>query len=138
MELEELEKTIDLCNLCFDEHTTYEEARTSYLKHRNDPNGIYLIGILNDEVIAHLKMTIIETMYGPMATYAILNHVCVNPKYRRHHIATHLLNVAFKIAKDRGCNAVELWSKNFREAAHKCYLNYGFEVMDAKFFTKEV
>ncbi|MCM1052635.1 MAG: GNAT family N-acetyltransferase [Ruminococcus sp.] len=138
LELEELEKTIDLCNLCFNENTDYEYAKEVFLETRNDPNSIYINGICDGEVIAHAKITIIKTMYKPMETYAILNHVCVNPNLRRHHIATHLLDVMFKICKDRGCNKVELWSMNFREAAHACYKRYGFKLEEAGFFSKEV
>ena len=42
------------------------------------------------------------------------------------------------LAKEHNCKCVELWSKNFRKAAHGLYHNYGFEVMDAKFFTKNI
>ncbi len=138
LDLEELEKTIDLCNLCFNENTEYEYAKKVYLETRNDPNNIYINGICNGEVIAHAKITIIKTMYKPMATYAILNHVCVRPDYRRHHIATHLLDVVFKVCKDNNCNKVELWSMNFRIAAHSCYKRYGFKLEEAGFFSKEV
>ncbi len=138
MDLNDLEKTIDLCNLCFDETTDYEYAKQVFLENQNDANSIYINGVINGEVIAHAKLTLIRTIYKPMRTFGILNHVCVHPSYRRHHIATYLLNVLFDTAKRRGCSDIELWSKNFRTAAHSCYHDYGFEVMDAKFFTKEV
>ena len=73
-----------------------------------------------------------------MNTYAILNHVCVKPELRREHIGTKMLDECFKIAKSHNCKCVELWSKNFREAAHGLYHSYDFEVMDAKFFTKDI
>lgn len=138
LDLEELESTINLCNVCFNDTTDYEYAKNVYLETKNDPNNIYINGICNGEVIAHTKITIIKTMYKPMATYAILNHVCVKPEYRRHHIATHLLDVAFKVCKDRGCNKVELWSMNFRNDAHSFYKRYGFKIEEAGFFAKEV
>lgn len=138
LELEDLKSTIDLCNLCFNETTEYEYAKKVFLETRNDPNNIYINGIINGEVVAHAKMTIIKTMYKPMATYAILNHVCVNPNFRRHGLATHLLDVLFKVAKDNNCECIELWSKNFRTAAHSCYKRYGFELEETGFFSKEV
>lgn len=138
MDLDDLEGTIKLCNECFDETTDIDYARKVYLETRNDPNNIYINGVYNGEVIAHAKMTIIKTIYKPMETYAILNHVCVKPEYRRHHLATHLLDIMFKLAKDAGCIDVELWSKNFRIAAHSCYKKYGFELVEAGFFSKEV
>lgn len=136
--LEDIEGIIKLCNECFNENTSLEYAKKIYLENANDPNQIYLIGVLNNEVIAHTKINVIPTIYEDMNTYAILNHVCVKPEFRRSHIGTMMLDECFKIAKEHHCKCVELWSKNFRVAAHGLYHNYGFDVMDAKFFTKDV
>jgi len=138
LELEDLKSTIDLCNLCFDEETDYEYAKQVYLETKDDPNNIYINGIYNGEVIAHTKLTIIKTMYKPMATYALINHLCVKPEFRRHHLASHLLDAVFQVAKDYNCVEVSLWSKNFRVPAHSCYKKYGFELLEAGFFTKKV
>jgi len=138
MDLNDLEQTIKLCNECFGETTDLEYARKVYLETNGDPNNIYINGVYNGEVIAHAKMTVIRTIYKPMATYAILNHVCVKPEYRRHHLATYMLDVLFKLAKERNCEVIELWSKNHRIPAHSCYKKYGFELVEAGFFSKEV
>ena len=135
---EDVEKIINLCNLCFDENTSLEYARRIWKETENDPNQIYLVGELNGEVVAHTKITVIPTIYENMNTYAILNHVCVNPQYRRHNIATRMLDECVKICKEKKCVGMELWSRNFRQAAHACYKNYGFVVDDAKFFIKEI
>lgn len=138
LELEDLESTIKLCNECFEESTPLEYAKEEFLKTKGDPNNIYINAIYNGEVIAHTKLTIIRTIYQPMATYGLINHLCVKPEFRRHHIASHLLDVVFKVAKGQGCVEVSLWSKNFRTAAHSCYKRYGFEMLEAGFFTKKV
>ena len=134
----DLEKIVNLCNLCFNEKTSMEYATRIYDQTKNDPNQIYLIGCIEDEVIAHTKITVIPTIYEKMNTYAILNHVCVHPKYRRHNIATEMLIACEKVAKKRNCVALELWSNNSRAAAHACYKHFGFIVNDAKFFSKDI
>ena len=136
--LEDVEGIIELCNECFNENTSLEYAQKIYKENENDPNQIYIIGIINYKIIAHAKINIIPTIYEDMNTYAILNHVCVKPELRREHIGTKMLDECFKIAHDHKCKCVELWSKNFRQAAHGLYHKYGFEVMDAKFFTRDV
>ena len=136
--LDDVEEIIDLCNECFNENTSYEYAKESFKKTMNDENQIYVNGYMDDKLIAHMKVTIIPTMYEGMETYAILNHVCVKEEYRRHNIATHMLDYVKEIAKEKDCIALELWSKNFRVPAHACYKNYGFEVVDAKFFSKSI
>lgn len=129
---------INLTNLCFDEQTPVEYAQKVWEQTEGDPNQIYLNGYLGDELVAHAKITIIPTIYEEMNTYAILNHVCVKPDKRRHHLGTKLLDETFAICKERQVKTVELWSKNFRTAAHALYKKYGFEVVDAKFFAKEI
>lgn len=135
---EDIEGIIKLCDECFNETTSLEYARKLWKENEHDKNQIYVVGIKDGDIIAHTKINIIPTIYEDMNTYAILNHVCVKPEYRREHIGTKLLDECFKIAKDNNCKCIELWSKNFREAAHGLYHKYGFEVMDAKFFTKNV
>ncbi len=138
MNEDDLCKVIDLCNLCFDENTSIEYAKNIYEKTKNDPNQIYVLGEMNGEIVAHLKITIIPTIYEHMNTYAILNHVCVKPEYRRHRLATKMLKYTEEICKEKNCVCMELWSKNFRTAAHACYKDYGFIIEDAPFFSKKV
>lgn len=136
--LEDIEEIIALCNECFNENTNLDYAKEMFKKTENDENQIYLVGIVDEKIIAHTKITIIPTIYEPMKTYSILNHVCVKPEYRRQNIATLMLEVCEKISKEKNCVDMELWSKNFRVPAQSCYLKYGFIVEDAKFFSKDI
>jgi len=136
--IEDVEGIVNLCNECFNEQTSLEYARNMFLKTKDDENQIYIIGLVDGKIVAHTKITIIPTIYEKMNTYAILNHVCVNPAYRRHNLASKMLVECEKIAKERGCVVTELWSMNFREAAHACYKHFGFQVEDAKFFSKKI
>ena len=135
---EDIEEIIALCDLCFNEKTSLAYAKKLFEETKEDKNQIYLIGIADNKIIAHSKITIIPTIYEKMNTYAILNHVCVHPDYRRHNIATQMLDECTRICKENNCVKIELWSMNFREAAHACYINYGFQIDDAKFFSKEI
>lgn len=130
----DIEPTIELCDLCFDEKTPLQYAKSHFEKSASDPSVVYLIGLIDDSIVAHLRIQMIDTMYEDMGKYAMINHVCVHPDYRRHHLASKLLDETVKICRDRGCKTINLWSKNKRIAAHACYNNYGFEVEDAKFF----
>lgn len=134
----DIEKIVDLCNECFFEETPYDYAKEVYEKTKDDENQIYLIGELDGNIIAHAKITVIPTIFEKMNTYAILNHVCVKPEYRRHNIATQMLKECERISKERNCIEMKLWSMNFRQPAHACYKHYGFDVNDAKFFSKTI
>lgn len=138
MDFSELPRTVNLCNLCFEEETKIEDAEKIYKAQKNDENHIYLIGILNGEVVANLKITIIETIYRGLGTYAMLNHICVHPDYRRQKIGTNLVEEAYKICKRRNVKAVSLWSLNHRSIAHQFYKKLGFTSDEAKFFIKNI
>lgn len=133
----DIENIINLCNECFFENTDPVKALEIF-KNTHDDKNIYLVGEVDGKIVAHAKITIIPTMYEPMGTYAILNHVCVKPEYRRQKIATKMLDEITKICIDKKCNKIELWSNNVRKAAHACYRNYGFGLDDAGFFSKKI
>lgn len=160
----DLEEVVALCNECFEEETPVEYARKVWEANAATIVGagvsadraevgadgagatdvasraaqIYVVGVQNGMIVAHALVNVIPTVYAEMGSYAILNHVCVKPDARRGGIGTGLLDYCFALARERGCKKVELWSKNFRVAAHGLYHKYGFEVLDAKFFEKEV
>ncbi len=134
----DVESIVNLCNFVFEEKTSLEYAKKIFEETKDNPNDIYLIGQMQDQVVAHAKITIIKTMYEDMNTYAILNHVCVHPQFRRHNIATKMLDEVTKICKKNNCKTIELWSMNFRKAAHACYQHYGFIKKNAGFFSKTI
>lgn len=138
MTKKDLSEVISLCNEVFNEETSLEYAKKIYKKYKKDPNQIYILGEVDGKIVAHLKITVIQTIYEKMNIYAILNHVGVKEEYRRHGIATKMLDEAFRICKEHNCVKVELWSNNVRTAAHACYYNYGFELDDAGFFSMSV
>ncbi len=74
---QEIEEVIALCDEVFQEHTDLDYARRMYNETKEDPNQIYLVGKIDGKIVAHLKATIIPTIYEEMNTYAILNHVCM-------------------------------------------------------------
>lgn len=136
--MEDLEGLIGLCNECFSENTSIEYAKEVFLQNQKDPNTIYLIGIMEGKIIAHTRISIVRTMFSDMNTFSILNHVCVKPEYRRHNLATKMLEIVEQICLDQGCKAMKLWSNNIRVPAHKCYKKFGFVLEEAGFFSKKI
>lgn len=136
--IDDIAEIIALCNEIFEENTDVEEAKKIFLKTKMDPNQIYFVGIYQNEIVAHVKLTIVPTMYKDMNTYAIINHFCVKSGDRRQKIATHFLKEIEKIALENNCTSIKLWSNNFRQAAHACYYKNGFLLNDAGFFSKNI
>jgi len=136
--LDDLREVIELCNEIFGEETSIEYATQVFNDTKDDSNQIYINGIVDGKIVAHTKLTIIPTMYQPMSTYAIVNHFGVKKEYRRHHIATKMLDEVVRRCNEMSCNSIKLWSRNFRKDAHGLYHNYGFELSDAGFFQKDI
>lgn len=132
--LEDVDKIVDLCNDCFGDNTNKKAARAIFEKTKNDPNVIHVIGEIEGVIVAHTRIQIVETMFKGMETFAILNHVCVSGHYRRHNIASKMLEIIKKVCKDKNCISIKLWSMNFREAAHACYQKFGFKKEECGFF----
>lgn len=134
----DVEGIVNLCNECFEEATDINLAKKLFLQESSDKNQLYIVGKLNNEIIAHTKITIIPTIFKKMGTYAILNHVCVKNEYRRHNIATKMLDIVEKICIQKNCKSIKLWSLNSRIPAHALYKKYGFKIDDASFFSKDI
>ena len=99
--LDDIESIIKLCNECFNEDTNIDYAKKMYIETEKDPNQIYLVGEIDGNIIAHAKITVVPTIYEKMNTYSILNHLCVKPEYRRHYIATKMLEECEKICNEK-------------------------------------
>lgn len=136
--IDDVEAIIELCNECFNENTSLDYAKRVFIQTENDENQIYLVGVVDNRIVAHAKITVIPTIYEKMNCYSILNHVCVKPEFRRHNLATKMLIECERISKEKNCVAMELWSMNYRQAAHECYKRYGFNLKEAGFFSKKI
>ncbi len=134
----DLESIIRLCNECFQEETSMEYATKIFKETEHNDDHLYLIGEVDGKIVAHSKITVIKTIYEKMNIYAILNHVCVKPEYRRGGIATKMLDEITRLCLERNVKTLELWSNNVRIPAHACYLAYGFHLDDAGFFSKNI
>lgn len=128
---------VELCNEVFEEDTDYDEALRLFNEY-NDRNQIYIIGEYDGKVIAHTRINVVPTIFKDMNTFAILNHVCVKPEYRKHKIATKMLEVVREVCKNHDCTSMKLWSRNFRVPAHTCYKKFGFIADDATFFSMDI
>ena len=136
--IDDVEGIIKLCNECFLENSDVEYAKKVFNSTVNDPNQFYLIGTLDDEIVAHAKLTIVPTMYEEMNTYSIINHFCVKETHRRKNTGTKMIKELEAISLEYNCKTIKLWSNNYRNAAHACYLKNGFVINDASFFSKAI
>ena len=62
--LDDVNDIIKLCNESFNENTDVEYAKKIFEETMNDKNQIYIVGIMDGKIIAHSKITVIQTIYG--------------------------------------------------------------------------
>ena len=136
--IDDVYNIVDLCNRCFNENTDRLKAKEIFEKTMNDKNNIYLIGEFDGKIISHTKITIVRTMFENIDSYALLNHVCVDPDYRRYNVATYMLDEIKRICINFKCNYIRLWSRIDREEAQSFYRKYGFTSDGLNFFSMEL
>ena len=135
---EDIEALVQLCNEVFLEDTKVEDAKKNFFYTQHNDNVFYLVGYVDDVLVAHAMITFVPTIFAQFGMYAILNHVCVSEKYRRHNIAMKMLDKIEQLCLEKGCSTIKLWSRNFRAPAHVCYQKFGFQKVDAQFFSKKI
>ena len=131
---------IDLCNESFNENTSVEYAMQAFEQSKNNPCDIYIVGVNeeNGEIVSHVKVTIVTTMFEGMGNFGLCNHVCVKPTYRGQKICASMIDYVRMVCAARYCGSIRLWSSNFREAAHRSYINNGFEPQDVTVFFSDL
>lgn len=91
----------------------------------NDFDRVKFIVIINDDkIVGHLSYEIKEKR-GRKKFY--IDELVVKKEFRSQGLGKELLNEGMKIAKEEGCNKLELNCWLFNEDALRFYDSYGFE-----------
>ena len=110
--------------------------RSIFLKQLNNPNRVFLIAKHEGVVVGFISMFIRdEFIYQGKA--GTLDEFIVKHGLRGQNIGTRLLRNAARIAKSKGCKAIELPSGFRRKRAHRFYEKRGFQKTDY-FFRKTI
>lgn len=96
----------------------------------------YFCGEAQGDLIAFCAMTLKNSIKreGPLT---LIDELVVDSRARGLGLGEIMLNHAIEWARDRGCTVIELESGNQREAAHRFYLNRGFD-QTALFFSRRI
>ena len=102
-----------------------------------DENAKEFVCTIDDKVVGYfyifLKKDIIKNIL-----VGDIEYVCVDSNYRGQGIGGKMMDYAQRYAKANGIVRFDLTSGNQRIAAHKLYLNHGFEKRDTTVFKKEI
>lgn len=92
-----------------------------------DNNSILLVACDGDKVIGNLQITFTQYLSYMGSMRATIENVRVIEDRRNKGIGTQLMNYAISLAKEKGCNIVQLTSNKVRKDAHRFYKRLGFE-----------
>lgn len=110
----------------------FAEAR--FRKLLADPDEYIIVAEKDGVISGFFSMHIIPMIAHP-SDFARLSYLCVDENLRSSGIGKILLKKCEEIARERGCNRVELHSNIRRESAHRFYLRENYT--DApKYFVK--
>ena len=93
----------------------------------NDKNSILLVICDGENVIGNLQITFTQYLSYMGSMRATIEKVRVVEDRRNAGIGTRLMNYAIDLAKEKGCNIVQLTSNKVRKDAHRFYKRLGFE-----------
>lgn len=104
--------------------TTHErEVFASLLRQR----GRHLLVGELDRIVGTADLIVVENLSRDGRSWAMIENVVVEERFRRRGIATALLTEAVARATAGGCYKVQLISNETRSAAHELYRKLGFD-----------
>lgn len=106
--------------------------QTAYQHNLADENSALLCAVEENEVVGFLLIAV-RYMLHHADKVATIEELVVRENLRGQGIGNQLLNRSIEIAREKGCDTIELTSNLWREAAHRFYLRNGFEKRSYKF-----
>lgn len=101
----------------------YEDAFTMI---DADPNQLLLVGEIDGRVVASLQLTYIPGIAHQGAWRAQVEAVRVAHELRGRRIGEAMMRHVIALARERGCDRVQLTSNKARDDAHRFYRRLGF------------
>jgi ribosomal protein S18 acetylase RimI-like enzyme len=91
-----------------------------------DPNQVLLVGEIDGRIVASLQLTFIPGIAHQGAWRAQVEAVRVASDRRGQKIGEAMMRHAIALARDRGCDRVQLTTHKAREHAQRFYRQLGF------------
>lgn len=136
LRLEDLENLKDIYDEAFYKNSDVEVMKQKFSKLSNSENTKLLCIRSNNEVIAFLKLDIIDDFVSIGKPYMFLSNLCVSKDHRGNGYSKLLLDEAEKIAKSMDCEYIFLTCGNEKVCAHNIYIKSGYNIKNSNIFIK--
>lgn len=124
----DLEQIADIYDKSFETVTDIQKMAVNFRHIRRNPNYYALVEKEGSVVKGFAMLVVLEDIFENCNPYATLWSVCVAPEYRRHGVATKLLEQVDKVANERNCEFITLITGNSRTDAHALYRKNGYDL----------
>jgi GNAT superfamily N-acetyltransferase len=91
------------------------------------------VALDNDKIVGTVLLCTMVILVGRKDW---IEDVVVDDTYRRHGVATVLMDMAHQVSRERGAKSINLTSKPDRGGARKMYGDMGYEVRETGVFRK--
>lgn len=117
-----------------DEHTFVEESERVWKEIEKDSNIQYFGAIDNKKVVSTCYAVYIPNLTRKNRGICYIENVVTDQNYLRQGLASQVIDMAIKFAKEKDCYKVILQSGKARVEAHCLYENIGFDGNSKKAF----
>ena len=120
--------------MCILEETTFDEVELSKIFYiQNQDNHYYALVYEQDNVVKGILNMRFELQLHHCAKIAEILEFVIDKDCRNKGIGKQMLELAIHIAKEQGCDQIELDSNQKRKDAHRFYEREGFTNTHYKF-----
>lgn len=100
--------------------------RDKIVQLKTHPDAELLVATEDDKVLGFISIHFIPQI-ALLGSFARISYFCVEEKDRGKGIGTHLEAYCERLARERGCDRIELHCDNRRKKAHHFYYRRGYE-----------
>ena len=122
----------------WNEKSSIVRIQETFGRLKKDPDYIFLVAEVEDEIAGSLMGIICEELYGECRPFMVLENVIVDREFRQQGIGSALMREIEAYANSRNCNYIIFVSESERTDALPFYRSLGYATDSYRGFKKRL
>jgi GNAT superfamily N-acetyltransferase len=122
----------------WNEESSPGKMQETFARLRDDPDYIFLVADVDDEIAGSLMGIVCEELYGECRPFMVIEDVIVDQKFRQQGIGSALMREIEAYAVSRNCNYIIFVSERERTDSLPFYRSLGYEPDSYRGFKKRL
>lgn len=122
----------------WNEESSLVRMQETFARLRNDPDYVFLVAEVDDEIAGSLMGIICEELYGECRPFLVIEDVIVDREFRQQGIGSALIREIESYAVSRNCNYIIFVSELERTDAVPFYRSLGYAPDSYRGFKKRL